>query len=162
MYASCILCSYSSVLFDMASLECWADEVTMTLAAQSFSDLPGAARQNLPDSKHGSVGGQRELKKVEPCAPCINDPDAKAMCAERARPQVAEALRGCTLEAFVLQHPAGKAAADLRASAAQEKGTRGRMAYEQAMQLEEQATGAHQTKQCHALCTVHLQPCVKL
>lgn len=57
---------------------------------------------------------------------------------------MAEALRGCTLEALVLQHPAGKAAADLRATAAQERGTKGRIAYEQAMQLEEQATGLYQ------------------
>ncbi|KAK9863459.1 hypothetical protein WJX84_011464 [Apatococcus fuscideae] len=56
--------------------------------------------------------------------------------------KVAEALRGCTLEALVLQHPAGKAAADLRAKAALEKGTTGRIAFEQAMRLEEQATGA--------------------
>ncbi|KAK9866541.1 hypothetical protein WJX84_006717 [Apatococcus fuscideae] len=56
--------------------------------------------------------------------------------------KVVEALRGCTLEALVLQHPAGKAAADLRATAAKERGTKGRVAYEQAMQLEEQATDA--------------------
>ncbi len=55
--------------------------------------------------------------------------------------QVAEALRGYTLEALILQHPAGKAASELRAEAAKERGTKGRISFERAMQLDEQAIG---------------------